>query len=202
MLRRGKDAPFAPIRRAITNYTGSNGAAPPETPPMSATPPAAEMELEDELALVTAEAQHTPETTAPETTRPESRRPDPPLRTHRDEPGTPPPAVSYSPPVATPEPASEVSWLRRPLRIRRGSEPDTTPPPAARPTYPSGQPATPGGQLLGALLVAQGLVTPEQLDQALADQATSGMRLGELLLHRGSLDERQLTQRARRSVRD
>ena len=47
--------------------------------------------------------------------------------------------------------------------------------------------------LFGALLLEQQLVTQEQLDQALAEQPKSGLRLGELLIRTGVLDERQVT---------
>jgi type IV pilus assembly protein PilB len=112
---------------------------------------------------------------------------------------TPPARPAVAPPQASqpvPEPAPPVERggrLRRPLRTKRGEAIDATPPPAPRPVYPSGQPATPGGRLLGALLVAQGLVTPQQLDEALADQATSGLRIGEQLMRSGAFDERELT---------
>jgi type IV pilus assembly protein PilB len=42
-------------------------------------------------------------------------------------------------------------------------------------------------------LLDQQLVTQEQLDQALAEQPRSGLRLGELLVRTGVLDERQVT---------
>ncbi len=61
---------------------------------------------------------------------------------------------------------------------------------------PSPAPATGparSGSLLGDLLVEQGLVTPGQLAQALAEQPGSGLRVGELLIQVGALDERQLT---------
>jgi type IV pilus assembly protein PilB len=47
--------------------------------------------------------------------------------------------------------------------------------------------------LFGALLLDQQLVTQEQLDQALAEQPRSGLRLGELLMRTGVLDEHQVT---------
>jgi len=76
---------------------------------------------------------------------------------------------------------------------RHSKEHDSNPSPAPRPNYPSGQPATPGGNLLGALLVEQGLITAGQLDAALAAQIETGQRLGEALVRIGALDEAQLT---------
>jgi type IV pilus assembly protein PilB len=46
--------------------------------------------------------------------------------------------------------------------------------------------------MLGQLLVKRGIVTDEQIGAALALQATSGKRLGELLVDIGALDERSL----------
>jgi len=40
---------------------------------------------------------------------------------------------------------------------------------------------------LGAVLLKSKMLTPEQLDQALADQSGSGRRLGEVLIERGWL---------------
>jgi type IV pilus assembly protein PilB len=103
--------------------------------------------------------------------------------------------ASPAPAAAGPAPAADRgSRLRRPLRVRRSEDSERTAPPSApKPTYPSGQPATPGGRLLGALLVEQDLITSELLDQALAEQEASGLRLGELLMRQGALDERELT---------
>jgi type IV pilus assembly protein PilB len=106
------------------------------------------------------------------------------------------PFVVRSPaPLTAPPIPADGRRGRRSLLGRRPSDADANPPPARPfpPTVPSGQAATPGGDLLGALLVAEGLITPEQLDNALAAQPTSGRRLGELLVYTGVLDERQLT---------
>ena len=46
--------------------------------------------------------------------------------------------------------------------------------------------------MLGWVLVKRGLITPEQLDEALADVKRTGMRLGEALLSRGWLFEGDL----------
>ena len=48
------------------------------------------------------------------------------------------------------------------------------------------------GQQLGDVLVQRDLVTHEQVQEALELQATSGGRLGELLVQMGVLDERDL----------
>jgi type IV pilus assembly protein PilB len=56
------------------------------------------------------------------------------------------------------------------------------------------KPATaPTGRRLGDMLVSEGLVDPEQLDEALVKQVGSGQRLGETLLAMGAVDERSLT---------
>jgi type IV pilus assembly protein PilB len=78
---------------------------------------------------------------------------------------------------------------------RRPNQPDTN---SADP-HANGalEPAAPerdlSAPLFGALLLDQQLVTQEQLDQALAEQPRSGLRLGELLVRTGVLDERQVT---------
>lgn len=47
---------------------------------------------------------------------------------------------------------------------------------------------------IGELLVAAGLVTASQLEEALAAQAVSGRRLGEELVRAGRITEHELTQ--------
>jgi type IV pilus assembly protein PilB len=85
---------------------------------------------------------------------------------------------------------SAANRRRRPLRARRPDEPG--------PPEPTGTAAPPRpvqatyNRLLGDLLVAEGLVTQGQLDQALATQARSGGRVGELLIRMGALDDQQL----------
>jgi len=83
---------------------------------------------------------------------------------------------------------------RRALLGRRGSDPGSPLSLPARPEYPRGQPAMPGGRLLGEILAEQSLITPEQLEEALDGQETSGLRLGEQLIRLGLLDELRLTQ--------
>jgi type IV pilus assembly protein PilB len=99
-------------------------------------------------------------------------------------------------PIATPDPAppaERAGRLRRPLRGRHHEPVDSSPLPVPEPAYPSGQPATPGGILLGTLLVAQGLASDEQLEKALAEQPKTGLRIGEQLMRTGAFDERELT---------
>ncbi len=50
------------------------------------------------------------------------------------------------------------------------------------------------GQRIGELLVAAGLITPPQLEQALEEQTQSGGRLGEILVRRAFVTEGALTQ--------
>ena len=87
------------------------------------------------------------------------------------------------------DPGAVENRRRRPLRARRVDESDRPEPIAAAPTRP--RQAT-SNRLLGDLLIAENLITQEQLDQALATQARSGGRLGELLIRMGALDDRQL----------
>ena len=69
-------------------------------------------------------------------------------------PATEPVAAS-----AQPAPAERAGRLRRPLRARHRRASRAQPSTAPQPAYPSGQPATPGGPLLGTLLLAQELVS-------------------------------------------
>jgi len=66
---------------------------------------------------------------------------------------------------------------------------------AAAPSDGAPSPQVPGGRRtrrLGEILMEAGLLTPEQLQQALEAQATSGRRLGDQLVTSGLLDERTL----------
>lgn len=47
------------------------------------------------------------------------------------------------------------------------------------------KPQAPAGQPLGELLVSRGLITPEQLDEALAEHGSDGRPLGEILIGLG-----------------
>ena len=50
------------------------------------------------------------------------------------------------------------------------------------------------GREIGALLVAAGALTTDQLDAALLDQAASGLRLGEVVVERGWSSARSVAQ--------
>ena len=45
---------------------------------------------------------------------------------------------------------------------------------------------------LGAALVAEGIISEEQLDQLLAEQRTSGRMLGEILVEQGLIDNARM----------
>jgi hypothetical protein len=68
----------------------------------------------------------------------------------------------------------------RPDEPAAGSEEPATAPPVATPAA-----VFEGPRLLGELLVAQELLTPEQLEWALAEQAESGRLLGEIVVQNG-----------------
>ncbi len=54
---------------------------------------------------------------------------------------------------------------------------------------------------LGTLLVHRGLISRQQLDEALTLQQQKGMKLGEVLIHKGWLTEKQLSNILRRQSR-
>lgn len=54
---------------------------------------------------------------------------------------------------------------------------------------------------LGLLLIRKGLITPEQLEQALKEQSRSDMRLGEVLVGWGLVTERQINRTLKRQSR-
>ena len=54
---------------------------------------------------------------------------------------------------------------------------------------------------IGDLLIAEGLITQEQLDQALSEQRSSGMRLGYVLVKMGSVREIEITKMLARQYR-
>ncbi len=179
MLRRNKSPtpapkpdPWAQLESQAAGNQAINGEDPANGKPASEPAIPAEPDLEAELEAMIAGVDHD-HTPHPVT----SRRGDP----------APPPASAAG--LAEPEGRRG----RRALVGRRAGTPDALAPAATKTRYPSGQPAVPGGHLLGALLVAEELITPEQLDKALADQPKSDMRLGELLIRTGVIDERQLT---------
>ena len=54
---------------------------------------------------------------------------------------------------------------------------------------------------IGDLLIAEGLIAREQLDQALTEQRSSGMRLGYLLVKMGFIQELEITKMLARQYR-
>lgn len=54
---------------------------------------------------------------------------------------------------------------------------------------------------LGTLLIHKGLITRQQLDQALTHQAKTGMRLGEVLVENGWLTDKQLSRALKKQSR-
>ncbi len=54
---------------------------------------------------------------------------------------------------------------------------------------------------LGLLLIKKGLITEQQLDDALKVQLTTGKRLGEALIELGMLSERQLQKALKKQSR-
>ncbi len=68
----------------------------------------------------------------------------------------------------------------------------TAPAPAVNGRDAAITPGSPPADQIGSLLVEQEAVGPEQVEQALAEQQRSGLRLGEQLIRMGAVDERQL----------
>jgi len=54
---------------------------------------------------------------------------------------------------------------------------------------------------LGTLLIHKGLITRQQLDQALTEQAQTGLRLGEVLVNNHCITEKQLNKALKRQSR-
>lgn len=54
---------------------------------------------------------------------------------------------------------------------------------------------------LGLMLIKKGMITSDQLDQALRIQNTSGMRLGEVLIDQGWISSRQLDRTLKKQTR-
>lgn len=54
---------------------------------------------------------------------------------------------------------------------------------------------------LGSLLIEKGLITRQQLDEALTVQAQLGLRLGEVMIQKGWLSEKQLSKALRKQSR-
>jgi type IV pilus assembly protein PilB len=125
-----------------------------------------------------------------------------------DQPNEPLAAPSVaSPPVAATAPAATAPAASEPPAAPPASEPPApapapavAPPPAAahdEPQEPDGDNAgaelRPRNRPLGELLVGRGLVSEDQLREALLKQTASGKRLGNLLVELDLLGERALT---------
>jgi type IV pilus assembly protein PilB len=92
-------------------------------------------------------------------------------------------------PAGSAEETAEVAWSSR------GASENGAGAPVAAPGNGGGSGGPPPRKgMLGQLLVKRGLVTDEQIGAALALQAQSGKRLGELLVDIGALDERSLVE--------
>jgi len=117
----------------------------------------------------------------------------------------PPPPVPAPPAhvIAPPAPTVPVDPTRQKRRggkaARRAAElvPETDDQSSRTPPSDDAHGATEGprhsGRPLGELLVGRGLVSEDQLGEALTKQTTSGKRLGNLLVELGLLGERALT---------
>jgi hypothetical protein len=80
-----------------------------------------------------------------------------------------------------------------PLPLLTAAEPAVeAPPPAATPAPPRPEEVANLGVPLGTLIFRAGLLTEEQLEDALQEGVRSGKRLGEVLLESGLIDERDL----------
>jgi type IV pilus assembly protein PilB len=83
-----------------------------------------------------------------------------------------------------PDAATEETEAPAPAETAAGGSAAAEPEPVRVPAH--------NGPKLGELLVEQGVVTHDQLSQALLEQTKSGTRLGEILVDQGILDERHL----------
>jgi type IV pilus assembly protein PilB len=122
-------------------------------------------------------------------------------------PDLPPPVVSASPPpgprAGTPPPAAPPRVTPAPARPARpsvalpaASRPDAAPPAGARADTAvagRGRP-TRRRSRLGELLVAEGLISPGQLHEALREHRRSKERLGKVLTRRGLVSEERLVE--------
>ena len=106
------------------------------------------------------------------------------------------PAAEYVPPPAVPEPrASFVAAARAPVAMP-SRQAGLTVPPTARGDAASvarGRPGRRRGRL-GELLVAEGMISPDQLQEALREHRRSKERLGHVLARRGLVTEEQLVE--------
>ena len=98
------------------------------------------------------------------------------------QPLAPPPALEPLQPTMPP-----------PLPLLHGAEPALVEPsPAGAPPVPTSEEVANLGVPLGTLIFRAGLLTEEQLEDALQEGVRSGKRLGEVLLEGGLIDERDL----------
>jgi hypothetical protein len=113
-----------------------------------------------------------------------------------------PPAVAQpvGPPPAVIDPIEVPPVLAHPVEAPPAVAQPVEAPPAATPkeappieaAEPAGAEALHWGGSLGELLLESGLLTREQLDDALREAARRGRRLGEIVLERGWVHERTL----------
>jgi hypothetical protein len=134
----------------------------------------------------------------------------PPVAAHGGEPAqpvphpaVPPPVVPYpvvpppvvaDPPMSTsavPPPAEPAPVVTHPAEAPSPVSHPVEPPPVEAPE-PAEAEAPHWGGSLGELLLESGLLTNEQLEDALREAARRGRRLGEIVLERGWVHERTL----------
>ena len=121
-------------------------------------------------------------------------KPEPVLVSASAAPAAPeaPTSYEFEPIIVGDDPAGPGDGDRRPRRPLRARRPESTEDDESMVSAPDGAPEPPTA-MLGDLLVAQGLLTPSQLKQALEEQKKTGQRLGEVLVRLGFIDERRLT---------
>jgi type IV pilus assembly protein PilB len=127
--------------------------------------------------------------------------------------GARPARITIAPPAVTPAPlavaagsptsarvpvrASDAAihwfWPGTPWQIDPAAA-SALPSPGTAPIAPRGPPEPSLPTRLGDMLIHAGIVTPEQLDLALAEQIVSGLRLGAQLVQSGTITERQLVE--------
>lgn len=98
-----------------------------------------------------------------------------------------------APPAERPEPAPAVPASPPPVVEEAPPAPEVAVPPASEPPAPTGaKRGQPASRRLGDLLVADGLITDEQLGRALAAQKGTNEKLGSILLRLDLIDEERL----------